>query len=470
MKAWEEKMLAEEALALLDQLLPVTLSNLQEIVFCQVWEAKTYAEIADEYNYEHSYIRDVGFRLWQMLSEALGQKVSKSNVKALLGRYARTQISLGASSVALQGSSQAASGDGVYVNAPEALPLEIEFPNGPVTLNSRLYIERPPIEAKTFAEVLKPGSLIRLKGPRQMGKTSLLRRILNHAKSQGIHVLTLSLHRADQSVLQNLDRFLRWFCANISYQLGIPPELDTYWNTDIGSKVSCTIYLEEYLLKTFQQPLVIALDEVNELFQFSQVSAEFLPLLRSWYEDAKEIETWRQVRWILAHATDIYVPLQLKQSPFNIGLSIHLPEFSIEQVQELAKRHNLDEFSGAAGIQKLMPLLEVISCRPGLVRLALYHLSQKFTNMAQLIAEAHTQSGIYSDHLRHLLAALHPHPDLQAALVEIIQAESPIELPPIPAYRLESIGLIKLKGNLATMSCELYRKFFSQCLGAHKPS
>ena len=84
-------MSAEEALALLDQLLPVTLSNLQETVFCQVWEDKTYAEIADEYNYEHSYIRDIGFRLWQILSEALGEKVSKSNVKALLSRYARSQ-------------------------------------------------------------------------------------------------------------------------------------------------------------------------------------------------------------------------------------------------------------------------------------------------------------------------------------------------------------------------------------------
>lgn len=448
---------AEEALALLDRLLPVTLSNLQETVFCQVWQDKTYAEIADAYNYEHSYIRDVGFKLWQMLSESLNQKVSKSNVKAVLGRHARTQ--------ALQTPSTAAPIAPSVPLMASPLPLEAEFPNGPVPLRSRLYIERPPIEARTFAEVIKPGSLIRLKGPRQMGKTSLLKRILHHAKAHGIQVLTLSLHRADQSVLGDLDKFLRWFCANISYQLGIPPRLDDYWNKDIGSKVSCTIYLEEYLLKACEQPLVIALDEVNELFQFSQISSEFLPLLRSWYEDAKEIEIWQRVRWILAHATDIYVPLQLKQSPFNVGLSIYLPEFSIEQVQDLAERHGLHAFTGKRGVERLMPLLEVTSCRPGLVRLALYHLSQDSADIARLIAEAHTQSGIYSDHLRHLLAALHPHPNLQAALMSVIQAEDPIELPPILAYRLESIGLIKLKGNLTSMSCGLYQKFFSQALG-----
>ena len=54
-------MVAEEALALLDRLLPeYGLNNLQETVFCQVWEGKTYAEIANAYSYEHSYIREIG--------------------------------------------------------------------------------------------------------------------------------------------------------------------------------------------------------------------------------------------------------------------------------------------------------------------------------------------------------------------------------------------------------------------------
>ncbi|NBD32159.1 MAG: hypothetical protein GVY17_04100, partial [Cyanobacteria bacterium] len=317
-----------------------------------------------------------------------------------------------------------------------------------------------------LSELIDCSILIRLKGPRQMGKTSLLRRILHHAKSHNIQVVTLSLHRVDQAAFEDLDQFLRWFCTNLSYQLGIPPKLEDYWNPNIGSKVSCTIYLEAYLLKTLQKRLVIALDEVNDLFQFSGVSGEFLPLLRSWYEDAKEIEIWRQVRWILAHATDVYVPLQIEQSPFNVGLAIALPDFTVEQVQDLARRHHLE----ALTMEKLMPLLELISCRPGLVRLALHHLSQGLIPVEQLIAEAHTQSGIYSDHLRHLLAALYPHQELQNTLLKVIQSDCPIEIPPLLAYRLESLGVIQLKGNLATVSCELYRKFFAQCLKDKKAS
>jgi len=297
-----------------------------------------------------------------------------------------------------------------------------------------------------------------------MGKTSLLRRILAHAQAHQIQTLTLNLHRADQEIFQAFDRFLRWFCANLSHQLGLPPQLDDYWSADIGSKVSCTIYLEEYLLKTVQRPLVIAMDEVNELFQYPTIAAEFLPLLRSWYEDAREIDTWRQVRWVLAHATDIYVPLQLQQSPFNVGLAIALPEFTLAQVLALAERHQLTWLTQAANTSQLMNLLNAIGCRPGLVRLALYHLAQGSLTLPTLIAEAHTQSSIYSDHLRHLLAALYPHPDLREALNQVIQTDKPVELPPIAAYRLESIGLIILEGNRATISCDLYRKFFLNCL------
>ncbi|NJM85456.1 MAG: hypothetical protein HC839_04805 [Leptolyngbyaceae cyanobacterium RM2_2_21] len=420
---------ADEALAVLDQLLShYPLSNLQEIVFSQVWEGKTYAEIADGCGYEHSYIRDVGFRLWQTLSKALGQKISKSNIRAVVRRYARSHPNIGPLTQGLD-------------LATAAVALELEFPDGPVPLHSKFYIERPPIEAQTLASVVKPGSLIRLKAPCQMGKTSLLRRLLAHAQSQKITSVTLSFHRTDRSIYASLDRFLRWFCANISYQLRIAANLDTYWNLDIGSKISCTAYLEDYVLNQIDGGVVIALDEVNELFQYPEISSEFLPLLRSWYEDGREFATWQRIRWVLAHSTDVYVPLQLNQSPFNVGLAVKLPPFSFEQVQELARRHSLTWAEGERGRAKLLPLLSMISYRPSLVRLALYFLARADISLEQLIEEAPTQSGLYSSHLRELLAALSPYRDLQVAFGNVIRASESVELEPITAYRLESLGI-----------------------------
>ncbi|MEL6401124.1 MAG: AAA-like domain-containing protein [Cyanobacteria bacterium J06626_4] len=439
----------DEALAIVDEFLPQQpLTNLQETIFCQVWEGKTYAEIAEACNYEHNYIRDVGFRLWQTLSDALAQKVSKSNIKAVLGRYARHR----------QQQAQTA----VPPLAPTSLALE--FPSGPVPLNSSLYVERPPIESQAFADVLKPGSLIRIKAPRQMGKTSLLKRIVAHAQGHEFRTVTLRFNRADRAIYQDIESFLRWFCANISHQLGLTTDLDAFWNAAIGSKVSCTAYLEDYVLSQIKGDLVIALDELNDLFQYPEIAAEFLPLLRSWYEDARELATWQRVRWVLAHATDVYVPLQLHQSPFNVGFSIKLPSFSLSQVQELARRHGLDWAAGDTGSEQLLSLLHRVSCRPGLVRLALYALARYRLTLEQLIDEAPTQSGIYSDHLRELLAALYPHPDLQQAFRQVIDTPEPVTLEPITAYRLESLGLIKLNKNQAAPSCELYREYFHEFL------
>ena len=77
-------------------------------------------------------------------------------------------------------------------------------------------------------------------------------------------------------------------CANISLKLDLKPMLDDYWDEDIGSKVSCTIYLKMHILKTLNTPLVLALNEVNKIFEYPQIAQDFFPLLRSWHEEAKQ--------------------------------------------------------------------------------------------------------------------------------------------------------------------------------------
>jgi WD40 repeat protein len=79
----------EEALNLIDVALKDTsLSNLQEFVFCQVWNGQSYADIASSGGYSPEYIKRVGALLWRSLSQALGEKVTKSNVQSILRRYA----------------------------------------------------------------------------------------------------------------------------------------------------------------------------------------------------------------------------------------------------------------------------------------------------------------------------------------------------------------------------------------------
>ena len=202
------------------------------------------------------------------------------------------------------------------------------YPNGAVPLGSPFYLERKPVEAHIKQEIKKPGTLIRIKAPREMGKTSILVRILEFAKTQNYHTVSLNLDQVDRPILNDLNQFLRWLCANLARQLHLKSHLDEYWDEDLGSKISCTSYFEDYLLKSLQNPLILALDEAQQIFEHSNLAQDFLPLLRSWYEESKTSPLWQKLRLVIVHSTEIYVPLQLNQSPFNIGLPIQLTHFS----------------------------------------------------------------------------------------------------------------------------------------------
>ena len=374
--------------------------------------------------------------MWQHLSLAFEEKVSKHNFKSVLRQRARK---------------------GNYSSH------NLVFPDGQVPLNSDLYIERPPSEAKACAEVFNPGALIVIKSPLNMGKTSLMTRILAHGRSQKCQTVSLNLQLAEVSILSDLNKFLRWLMANITLQLGIKSEINQYWDRDLGSKISCTNYLQQHILKQLDSPLILALDEVNHLFDYPQIAQEFLPLIRFWHEEASYINIWQRLRIIVVHSTDAYIPLDIDQSPFNLGLPVILPEFNLEQVQELAFRHQfcleVDNLE-----QNLRSLMEMVGGYPYLVRLAFYVLSTQPITFQQLLTEAPTPSGIYRHHLQEYCLRIAKYPELVNAFRQVVATDSPTQISSIAAYKLESMGLTKLSGNKVIPSCQLYRLYFRDYL------
>jgi hypothetical protein len=430
----------EEALYLVDNAIkPERLNSVQELILTQCWSGKTYQEIADASGYDPDYVRVVGSRLWQLLSESFGEKITKNNFRSIL----RQQTGKVDEKESARGNISA-----------------LELPNTPVPLDSALYIQRPPVESQAYAEIVKPGALIRIKAPKQMGKTSLVMRISAYAQSRGYRSVRLNLLQAEDSVLGNLERLLRWFCANVTLQLGIESLLDDYWDEDLGFKVSCTTYLQGYILGQLDSPLIITLDEVNRLFRYPQIAQEFLPLLRFWHEEANNVPIWQKLRLIVTHSTEIYIALNLNQSPFNVGLSLKLERFNDEQIQELIKRYGLDQEKFKIKPEQIKSLVQVVGGHPYLVNLAFCHLVTQDNDIEKVIREAETDTGIYRDHLRGHLVTLSKYPELAAAYKQVIQSDEPVTLNSIAAYELESMGVVTLKSNESIPSCELYRAYF----------
>lgn len=336
--------------------------------------------------------------------------------------------------------------------------MTIEYPYGPVSLDSSFYIRRPPIEEQACQEITQPGAVIRIRAPKEMGKSSLMFRIADYAGNLGYHIVTINFQQFDADCLNNLDRFLRSFCLYVTRQLGLEPDLDEYWDEDIGSKVSCSLYFHWHLLEQLETPLVLVLNEVNELFEYSELTQDFLPLLRSWYEEAKQVSNWQKLRLLVVYTTEVYVPLKITQSPFNIGLPLTLPEFTPEQVEQLAQLHQLDW-----NRTKTEQLMAMVGGHPLLIRLTFYHLSQSPDQpLENFLKSAASDRGIYQEHLQRIFQTLEKDPELKATFKDYILAQKPLGLQSILSYKLESLGLVKLKGKQVQVRSELYRQYFGK--------
>jgi AAA-like domain len=55
---------------------------------------------------------------------------------------------------------------------------------------------------------------------------------------------------------------------------------------------------------------------------------------------------------------------------------------------------------------------------------------------------------------------LQEQPELAGALHAVMSTTEPVELEPIVAYKLRSMGLIEQSGNKAMPGCELYRQSY----------
>lgn len=334
---------------------------------------------------------------------------------------------------------------------------------GQLALDSPFYIYRPPAEKLLIAEMLQPGALVRIRAPRQFGKTSLIARGLSIAKENKFRTAVVSLQLADSGVFESLSQFLQWLCIMVSRSLGLPNHLHDYWNPMFGSSYSCNDYFESYLLPADESPLLLVLDEVNVVFNYPKIATDFFGILRAWYERSRHStdgsEQWQKLRLVIIYSTDVFLPLNVHQSPFNVGLLITLSAFTQEQVQELALRYGLTPPETYA-----RKLVRLVGGNPYLTQLALFHLSQQNVTLDQLIETVTTPDSIFESHLRQQLWYLEEHPELKEAMQQVVLHPNKVELHPTKAFKLQGVGLIRFQNRFAIPSCELYEMYFSHVL------
>ena len=176
------------------------------------------------------------------------------------------------------------------------LPSKLPPPGGTIGVDDQWYIPRAADSQALDVIRQEGGRTISIKGPRQMGKSSLFVRVLDAALSAKRHGVLLDFQLFGKTS-DAADVFFRRFTGEITEQLNLPRPNDQSWDPDASPAHNCTRFVEKHILEELDAPLTLAIDEADLIFT-SSFRNDFFGMLRSWHNNRahpKTKSTWRRL-------------------------------------------------------------------------------------------------------------------------------------------------------------------------------
>jgi hypothetical protein len=338
------------------------------------------------------------------------------------------------------------------------IPRDLSSAEGTMPKQSRFYIERKADHVALNTLNSGVGVTITIKGPRQMGKSSLLNRLLSEAKAINMRTAFIDFQLIENTAIEDPSVFYRQFCSLLSWEFEIEDFTEKYWDFPLGNIQRTTNYLQRHILKELKDvQVLIAMDEVDRMFS-SPFRSDFFSMLRSWHNNRARGGDWTRLNIALVTSTEPYQLIaDLNQSPFNVGEVVDLVDFKIEEVFELNRWHQSP--LGEAQVQQLFDLL---AGHPYLTRRALFLISSQRTTFSELMKDACEDEGPFGDHLRNHLFRMSDQDKLSAALMQVIKHHQCSNEQIF--FRLRGAGLVRRVANVVIPRNQLYETYFKSRL------
>ena len=339
-------------------------------------------------------------------------------------------------------------------------PPPIEPCGGAMPLDSKFYLERP-VDTEFQTTIQRHDSIVLLKGPRQVGKTSLLARGLQQAREAGVIVLLTDFQKLAEAQLQSLETFFIALGELLANQL----ELDIYpqdkWRAALSPMMNFDNYFQRQILRKTDKPVLWAIDEADRLF-LCDFSTEVFALFRTWHnERALNPSTpCRKLTLVIAYATETYLFIKdQNQSPFNVGTKLPLEDFTLEQLADLNQRYG----TPLKNDQEIKRFYQLVGGQPYLVRCGFNDMVSHQLTLNEFIRKAVLDDGTYAEHLRRIIMLLNREQTLSEVMQQVLRGK------PCPDYdsfyRLRSFGLLKgdSKDNVR-LRCKLYEHYLKKLM------
>ncbi len=329
-------------------------------------------------------------------------------------------------------------------------------------LDSKFYVERQ-VDQNFQTAIQRRDSIVLLKGPRQVGKTSLLARGLQQAREAGVIVLLTDFQKLIDAQLQSLETFFIALGEMLADQINsdVYPEDFKKWRPNRAPNLNFDLYFKSEILGKTNKPILWGVDEADRLF-FCDFSSDVFALFRTWHNERalNPATPCSRLTLAIAYATETYLLIKdQNQSPFNVGTKLFLEDFTLQQLALLNQRYG----SPLKNSKEIKQFHHTSGGQPYLVRCGLNDLVSHKMSLDAFISTATRDNGTYGDHLRRIVILLNQDEPLLHAMQKVLQGQSCPDYDSF--YRLRSAGILRGESkDKVSLRCQIYEHYLKKHL------
>ena len=340
----------ESVLYLIDRTIsPTYLNPTQEIVLREVWNGKTYAKMADDYNYDPEYIKTVGCNLWQTLSGAFDEQINKSNFVPYMRQKIRKII------IDQKDKSTDNQPKLLSTNVTDHNVTEQQFYHWTTAPDTKHFLGRE-TELRLLHSWRRDFDCrcIVVSGMVGCGKTSLVTRFAKNIENQFDYVIWFSLDNPP-SITTLINNYLKIIKQD-------------YYNWKDSESLDLSLLLSQLIDYLKQKKVLLVLDSLQSIFEVHQTSIYY----------KKELEDYGQFfRSIIStnHQSLLMCTSRLKPKLLEYYATNQIKILDLKGFTKQTTKQFIDsKISSTLDRQKLLHLSESLQNNPQLLKIAYNNL------------------------------------------------------------------------------------------------